>query len=272
METVQNWIDSGEGRPLVAWFHGLDVLAHCLKADFDNSAWGAQNESLREWTRKGCLASLRAWIEGYSEKRLPGYDDIAREVYSRPRKRSRDVLGFEGDMLDVDAYVAARAEGGDINESPIWTDEARVTDRKKMALSLVFGGEVPWSERKKTYMAERQRTAYQICLRCEQEKRPVRVVAAYASTFSETKGKPLVFYVVVKDWNDPVFPALWGAYQDNAVSNDFSAVQSYALAGTSDASAGSPVRYNIAPDFIGEEVQLLGPAGLTVYYPEGGME
>ena len=268
METIQNWIDSGPDRPLKAWFHGLDVLAHCLKADFDNSAWGCPEETLRERTREGSLSSLRAWIEGYSEKRLPGFDDIAREVYSRPRKRSRDILGFEGDALDVDAYVSARAEGEDLNEVPVWTDENRVTDRRKMALSLVFGGEVPWVERKKTYMRDRQRQAYQICLQCEQERRPVRVVAAYASKFSEA-AQPIVFYVVVKDWNDPVFPALWGAYQDNAVSNDFSAVQSFAIVGTKDIRAGSPVRYNIAPDFVGEEVQLLGPAGLTVY--EGGM-
>ena len=71
------------------------------------------------------------------------------------------------------------------------------------------------------------------------------MVAAFSLRFrkDELGGQPLNVHVVVKDYAEPIFPTLWGAFTDNATCNDMLNIVAETVVGTGRTANGCCVRF-----------------------------
>ena len=113
--------------------------------------------------------------------------------------------------LDVGSFIAG--------EDFCFEDE-QLRRSQQPAMSAILDISVPWKNREDTYMIKRHRKVYDLVAQCDSEDRPIQIVGAYARKFPELK-KTLTLFIVIKDYNDPIFPSIWGGLKDNACTNTF---------------------------------------------------
>lgn len=265
IELIKDWQARNRGGITpnsIAWHHGLDYLSTILRADvcetpYFGTAWHSEERVRHLLGEDGqnLLGTVRDAIESYSDADMTDFIQIAEETLSKPRKRGRDVIGQDGDDIDIDAFVERTEE-----DDPIWLGEVRDTERRKAGLNIIMSGEVPGAQTGQTYMRERQRHAYRLCLQCEQERRPARVIAVFHSKFEAMGDTCLTQYIVLKDWHDPVFPALWGMFQNNLIANAASCLNSICILGSTERSLGKVQDKSIGNDLPeGEEIHIQAP-------------
>lgn len=258
METVKDWIANPHAGEV--WVHGLDLLSSLLR--FDPGASAFKNAPQFD---QGELDEFRKNIEAYK----PDMELAAavEEVFSRPRRRSRARLEREGDDLNVDAYLEA---GADVAGARVWDVEERVADRKKQAVSVILEGAVAWVDRGGPLMARRQRQAYEVALRCEAEGRPCRVVAAMSIRYLEWE-QAVDWFVVIKDYDEPIFPALWGALRDSKTCNTMWRLVSAFVVGSRDKSHGRARAFAPCPGVPETEAVIVGADALRYLKVTPGM-
>jgi hypothetical protein len=257
IETVRDWqarnAGGVEGTDCVAWHAGLDYLGTLLRANTAVTPYGAPNQEMAQQWREGYLEEVRKAVEQYSESNLEAFADVTEEVLSRPRKRVRDIRDFEGDDLCVESYL----ESEHPEEEKIFLSEHKEEARRKPALNIIIPVDVPGGHTRLTYIRDAQRSAYRTCLLAEQDRRPVRVVGVYSAQYRAMSGRTLTQYIVIKDWEDPVFPALWGCFQDNRIANLVSCLNSLFILGSTESGLGSVTSRAVRQDFTdGEEIVL----------------
>lgn len=231
METVREWIAHPHAGEV--WVHGLDLLEHILRFDPAGSALKRSCRSAIDSTRRYVQEAREAIQKHQHDTAL---DDAVMELNSRPRRRSRPRLDVDGDDLNVDAYLEA---GQDLAGAKVWDLEERVEDKRKPAVTMVLDVSVPWGMRKDDFIITRQRMAYRIAMACEAEKRPCRIIAAIDAKYPGDFNDEIVKWrIILKDWDEPIFPALWAMFRDNRTTN------SAAINGVAVAVVGCVHEYN----------------------------
>lgn len=246
MERVQEWIDNPHGG--IVWFHGMDLLQHFMKNNPRQSAF-----------RNSPLYHYREWYDDFINQIKEYKFDRERlsiameQVLARPRKRNKYRTSVDGDDLDVDSYIETFGE----SSPKIWDEPFQVECERRQAVNVYFECSVPWMARDQTYIANRQHLAYNVALNCEQDGVPCRIVACYGLKVREVQ-QPIVFYVVIKDFDEPIYPQLWGAFLNNATTNTTINFLAEMVIGTGQDGNGVVVPFVVQSN-DNEEFQVLDP-------------
>jgi hypothetical protein len=244
METVQEWIDNPHGG--VVWFHGMDFLQYVMKNEPRQSAF--QNSSLGHYRTNYDNFVSKVKEYRFDRERL---SITMEQVLSRPRKRNKYRTSVDGDDLDVDSYIETFGE----TSPKIWDEPYKIVCERRQAVNVYFECSVPWVSRKQTYIANRQHLAYNIALNCEQDGVPCRIVTCYGVRVSEVK-QAIVFHIVIKDFDEPIYPPLWGVFLNNETTNTAVNLLSEMVIGTGQDGNGLVVPFVIQPT-ENEEFQVL---------------
>lgn len=232
---------NGEYRSV--YLHAIDVVRHVLKADETETLYKAPNQR-NKMSNNDFIEELRAGMEQRVDK--ADFIRIRDEKYADIGKKWTIHKGETGD-IDVDRYI-------DRDELPF--DEPFRTKREKPAMFIVFDTTVPYRDRYSNYMADRHREIYNLVLQCEAEQVPCKVVSVSHIGYPEGN---LRIHLTIKDWNDPIFPGIWGAYASNLTTNAFANMVSMFLVGTKRSTNGECMRFNIREDYPYEDITLINP-------------
>lgn len=239
MLTPQEYIRK---KPELIWMHGLDALKHCLKGDATQTAYGDDKPVVH------LLAELKRDLGVHSE-----YDAKFDEMRETTFIRDFEVNETPSEVgeLDIDAYI---------NHDELMFEECIKVeqDNSAEAITVVMDMGIAAAERQGSEMAERHRKIYQLCLKSEADEIPIRVVAA-VEIVSNKPAKTFKIFLVIKDYEDPIFPALWGAFKTNETTNTFLNVIMDYLIGIHDKGNGSPVWLNVSHEIRDDEIILIDP-------------
>lgn len=228
-------------KPTTIWIHGLEMLEHVLRGDVSQTAYGDQSPSEQH------LPALRKELEEHKEVN-GGYQEALEEHYLPNRKRVR--VESKHGAFKVNAYL----NGG---KKECFTRRKReITHKKGITLCMDVG--ISAGERSGTRMVERHRKIYGLAAKYAAENRPCRVVACCKILYWGAEVKELRLYIVIKNYDEPMYPGIWGAFKTNASTNTLLNVISDYLIGTRDSSHGSPGRLNVAEDMDYDEAQIIG--------------
>ena len=256
METVADWIKAPHGGDV--WLHGLDILGHILRAD--HAAVSVPRPDSLYSEDRNYLNKMRQGMEQY--KRDAELDAMAQDVFSKPRRRTRHVQAPDGDDINVNAYI-------DRDRKRLFDRALREEARHKPAINIAFEASLPHGDRTGTSMRLRQIDAYDLVLKAESEGRPCRVVAVSEMVYSDRKSGDNVLdgphgagrvrlYVVIKDWAEPMFPALWGCFKDNMTANAFANCFTAFIVGGEPFGNGELSMFTLDSLPEGEEVVVVG--------------
>lgn len=234
MQTVQSWIDKPQAGDV--WFHGADLLEHLERYDVEHAAFDHKSDFNPSRQRR-----FVEQVSAYQPEAIADFEAILEQAAERPRRRNRSRISEDGDDLDVDAYIDALDSG----RRDVWVEDVVLVERRADAVEIVFDASVPWTRRYADWMRRRQAEAYKLALQCERNGTPCRVVVAFSLHFREDElnDQPLTVHVVVKDYAEPIFPTLWGAFTDNATCNDMLNIFAETVVGTGRAENGCCVRF-----------------------------
>lgn len=247
MITPQEYLDRFTDPPKEIWVYGLDLVEHILKGNWKNSFYKDPHPA------RGYLYELQEEMQEHTTD-----DDMSRIIAMNLRKISKwtGFDSYDGD-LDLDMFIA------DPNiQTPIFTSYKKEIDRKP-AVTLVLDMNIPWAERKSNEMEERHREIYSIAAQCISEHRPCRVIAVSSWKIPEIKYSPVMF-IIVKDYTDPLFSGIWGAFKTNETTNSFAnTIQDYFI-GTKDMCNGIATSVSMSKHIPSDEIQIIKSTRLTV--------
>jgi hypothetical protein len=248
MLTPREWIQDKNRAPYL-WVSGLDLFKYLLQGDITQTAYGCTEMSDHDHFGE----FKRAMTEHVHDT---SFDQIQHDVLSRPKNVYKEISADTGD-LDIGAYVA--------NDTKKFTDNQRKRVYKH-ALTLVLDFGFNYSERNHDEMNDYHKQVYAVAFKAFSEKRPCRVIAAMAIQCSEIPDG-MRYYIVLKDFSEPLYPGVWGVFQNNAYSNSFvNVLQDYIL-GTHDLANGHVCHWNIAKDMPdGSEIIVLPRPNAKITY------
>ena len=238
-------------KPSNIWMHAIDAVMHILKGDLNRTAYGDKHPT---WD---CWKDFRTEMEEHGVKK-DSFQDIIKEKY-RPVYK---VKSFDSECgeLDVDRYL-------DRNSRCFNEYERDMTH--KPAVSLVIDASIPAMERGGTAMINRHKIIYSIAVECEAERRPCRVIAVGGIRISEVR-QNMKMYLVVKDYDDPIFPGIWSAFKSNRATNNFLNCFMDFIVGTHDSGNGTAVTVDIGEDMFSDSVQLIDTKRVILNGKQGG--
>jgi hypothetical protein len=240
MNTVAEWIKHPTPRP---WFHALDVLSHVLKGDEKQTAFKDPVPA----AGRVHLDTLRAELERHKEHDK-GFDEITERTNFRARRRK--ATWDESGDLETGAFID--------KEERCFLDYPKVDTVQTNGITILIDGALPYQDRHDSYMLERHRKAYEIAIQAEADAVPCRVVFAESLQIPEID-QSMMIYLIIKDFNDPIFPGIWGALKNNTTTNDLINVISDYILGTRAWGNGTHVHGDVAQDFEAEDVIILDP-------------
>lgn len=223
------WTDRGDDRPCVMWVHGLDAVEHCLKGDYKMSAFKDASPSMSPFNRFRNAMSENTYDYEAFNKALEN-QDVHDDVW-------KDLPSDSGD-LDVDSYIE--------REEYIF-EECFKKRELKPAINIVFEFCINANERDGHEVQRRHEKIYPMVLKAQAEGVPTRVIACAVVNIPEFK-EPLRMYIVIKDWEDPIFPGIWGALKNNDTANAFLNVLMDFIVGTRHGGNGTAIGYNVTED------------------------
>lgn len=227
-----------ETLPEVVWLHGLDLLEHILQGDTEQTFFRSTMD------HKDLLEQLQEELQKVEE-------DKFQEINEELGKRKAQFIEFkdeEGDF-DPEAYI----EGDDF----VFIEEEKQHQQGK-GLNLFIDLSIPWHDRTKKDMQKRHEQVYSLALERESYNYPTRVIAAYSAKIME-KENPIKVFVVLKDYDDPIFPGLWGGLKNNKTGNCFlNCIQNYFI-GTGSMGNGHIERISLSKIVQDEEFSIIEP-------------
>lgn len=229
--------------PHQLWCHCLDVMKYCLVGDKNKAR-----------TFYGGVA------DDSSDRHLVA---LSRGLDGKPKELNEFLSASENSLVPVKMWRRFDAEYGDlIIERYLDGDERPFDDHRKVfvpkpALTLIFDMSANSCDRGGKEMAERHEFVYKHAVQANRDGRPCRVVAVTRIEMSEGEER---FAFILKDYDDPIFPAIWAPFETNGNTNNFLNVVQDFFIGTRDWGNGRCVGYNVAEDFEGDgEVILVKP-------------
>lgn len=185
------------------WIHGLELLRHVLQGDTQQTAYKNEDCDGKHLRRLGDdLAEHAAETNGCSE--------IFEKTY-RERKKTIEEDDFMGDF-DIDNYLAGQQK--------VFRSTRRVK-KKKAAITMVMDCGINGGETGGKEMEKRHEKIYRIAAKCARENRPCRVIAAAFIDIPEIKKGHLRLFIIIKNYSDPIYPGIWGAFKTNRSTNTF---------------------------------------------------
>lgn len=243
MITCQEFLQTGLPRDNSIWLHCLDVVEHCLKGDIEQTLWRHPDPSWRlfeEWRQD--MLNRSEWDGEFQH--------ISDNAYIPVKKWTREE-DFTGEF-NVDMHLANLEN----LQAPRF-DQYNKRLKEKPAVTVVYSANVNYGQRQATFMVERHQKVYEIASQCESERRPCRVVAVENTQLTEIKNDTMKIWYVIKDYMDPIFPAIWGSFVDNRATNSFLNVTADFLTGTHSWGNGQAVPLNKARRFFPEDEELI---------------
>lgn len=229
-------------KPTTLYIHGLEALKHCLKGDYQQTAYRDPNPDMTrlamfqdEITRH--VENAQDFNEHYKDKLKLG----------KTRKRHKSTSGD----FNTERYI---------NGSKRPFDASRKTIGGQRGVTVLFCAGINAQDVNGKIMEERHKRAYDFAAKCFNERRPCRIIAVKWNQYIHESTQPFKtfkLYVIVKDFNDPLFPTIWGAYKTNASTNMWSNIMWDFLIGTHSDGHGQPSAAYVLEDFQEDRIHVI---------------
>ena len=241
MITVREYI--ARKMPPRSFLSMPDVVNHILKHDTRRTVFKCPDTLDSDICFKNFVQSLKTPPE---TPKL--FNSCIDEAYS-PRRRHKEFDADSGD-LDLDRYL---------NHEPRPFSDVFTIYEPRPARTILIDSCIPGKERNDEDTTEQHKAVYMEALKAEAEGTPLRVIACRTSRIDELTA-PYTVYIVLKDWNDPIFPNIWGALKTSETTNDFgNCFQDY-ITGSHAHNNGWPRTTYYENDFSpDEEIILINP-------------
>jgi hypothetical protein len=212
----QEWIDAPKEEDVV-WVHSLDLLDHVLQGDVEKSKYKG-----REQNGEYYLQIIRdAMADGPGEPDPEWFNQVEREW--KPKKKYRTRKAKAGAKFNVKGFIERK--GGD-RSARCFSKYYKTDEGKKEALTIFFEMCIHGGQTHEKHMEQRHREIYNLTLQAEREGTPCRVVAFTSCKASGGRLYPkapadmiIKYFIVVKDYNERIYPGIWGALKNNMTSN-----------------------------------------------------
>lgn len=242
LKTPAEYLEN-ESIPEMVFVHGLDMLEHVLKKDNEHSF--LKNEQGDKARHVDWLNEELAKHEGQDN-----FEEITEELGEK-KAQFKEYADEEGEF-DVDAYLNG--------EELVFKQEEKLYEQGK-GHNLLIDMSIPFGDRGKKDMAKRHESVYNTVIEREAQCYPTRVMAAFYLKSEEIKNKKkgAMFFIVIKDYEDPIFPGLWGALKNNETANSFlNSIASYFI-GLFSGGNGRPSEVTISK-WLDEEFTIVQPS------------
>lgn len=228
-------------RNPVVWVHALDLMEHILKGDPKDVCLETDLNPDSEH-----LEDMREGMAERSKKHDEEFRQLTENSYM-PKKRYFIEKSDAGEFC-LDAFLNGEEQ---IFEEPV----------KKLsqgrAVTILYDVGVAWSERPLNFMEERHKKVYTVTAEMMSVHRPVRVIAVLGEDCRDVPGICKTF-AIIKDFNDPIFPGIWGCFTNNLTTNAWlNSVQDY-FVGTTDSWNGTISHVNVREYFPDDELIIFG--------------
>lgn len=213
--------------------HCMDVIKYVLQGKKAKTMFGHPVEEF-EWS---IFKEFREALEARADE--DNFNNVVEECYQPKKKWKVRYSESDGDFC-VDRYLD--------NDDRMFESESKELD-KTDGLTLILDLVCPYSERDSNSMQERHTKCYTEAMEALSIGRPVRVVGILPLTFKERK--VFITKIIIKDWNDPIFPGIWGVLKNNLTANSFWNVLADFIIGTSSESNGHgcPEKFKLSEHF-----------------------
>lgn len=250
MMTCSEYLELFDRAPEEIHVHGLDLLNHCLQGDTEKT-WYKDRDP-----QKRMMYELQEEMEKHAQN-----DELNKVLEDKLTQKDKWIRfdSIDGE-LDVDRFIENQNNGN--FDIPMF-DEYRKEKRPKPAMTLILDCAIPYMERSRPDMAKRHREVYTLAVQAFMEGRPCRVIAVFAVRYREdTKARRI--FITIKDFNEPIFSGMWGAFKSNRATNSFLNVIMDYFIGTHSSGNGTPEDTQITNYIPREECELIDPKRL--YY------
>lgn len=223
------------------WVHALELVEHCLERDTDQTLFRCRDDHHDRGLH-------REWVEAMQNRNQ--LDEKYAEIWENAFDRKEQWTECFNDTgsFDVSSWLSG--------EQNCFVDTEKQFDQGP-AISILIDINVNYHQRHDSYMVDRQREVYRIVAQCESTNRPCRVIGVFTCEIDEIRGDLLKIFMVVKDYDDPIFPAIWGTLIDNQCTNSFlNTIQNY-FTGTHSMGNGSCETLRNPEQFFPEEDLIL---------------
>jgi hypothetical protein len=223
----------------------MDIMETILKGDGGTAIFQPTYDgtSLQRY-----LSELRDSIDRAKDDH-EACDSAFDNAYIPSRRYKPEFSENDGD-LSIDQYING-------SRKPFEHIVEVIEDSKK-AISIYIGLNVPWGDRERSYIKRAYEKVYQVAATCEAENRPCRVVGVinYRGIDERQGNKPLPLFITFKNYNDPIFPAIWAGISDNRVCNSLICLIAWLVFGTMTPTAGGPA-YTSVSNYIGDDDDVI---------------
>jgi hypothetical protein len=243
MLTPKEYLDRFQGKalPKVVWMNGLELVEHVMAGDWKQTIHGDPN------AHREHLYEVQSEMEAHA-KDPDKLEEIMREGLQK-KNRWKRFDDYSGD-LDLDRYMQTR-----VGMNPVFDNFSKVKTHRP-AMNILLDVAIPWMERGDRDMKARHEEVYKLTVQCQNENRPCRVIAANCISIPEAP-RNIVFFTIIKDFRDPIFKGIWGAYKTNTAANSMLNVLADYFIGTSSSCNGCSEDINVLDHFQEGEVVLV---------------
>ena len=248
--TCREYIDNHrQGNEIgTYWVHGIDMLEHVLKGNFQDTIYNNGTD------RANHLYEMTQAMGNRGE--YEGFDEVIENAYA-PKRQWRSRMDNEGDLV-IDAYL-----NRDDRMFETWEKEISSAN----AVSVLLDMAIAWGERDDDDMIARHRKCYEIASKCEGAQIPCRVIGCMALAIDEYgngRRKAINVFVTIKDYLDPIFPGIWGAFETNNSTNRLVNVLAVYLLGTGTGGNGNLETLKVTDYFTDDEdIHAIDPKRLN---------
>jgi len=238
MMTVKEYIFNK--MPDRTFLYMPDVVNHILKKDTRKTVFKCPE--FEGYAFDSFVESLKTPPEP------PEIFDSCLDSYS-PRRRHKELDADSGD-IEIDRYL---------NGDPRPFIDVFSFQTPRPARTILIDSCLSGSQRNDDTITDQHKAVYREALRAEAEGTPFRVIACRSSKIEELRS-PYTVYIVIKDWNDPIFPNIWGSLKTSATTNDFGNCFQDFVTGSHSSGNGFPEVTYFENDFPPEEeIVLINP-------------
>jgi hypothetical protein len=256
MLTIQEYKDKYQHTPLGSynnidlWIPAIDLMEHILKFQQDNTIFkNAHHSGVNQY-----IDILRNEIDKDRDD-FETFNEAFDNAYI-PTKKYKPERADDGELL-IDAYI-----GG---EKKPFEDMVQVLEDSKKALSIFINFGLNYGERHGNSIDQAYKEVYRIAASCEADNRPCRVIGTFADRVDEDNRSCLVrLMVVLKDYNDPIFPTIWAGINNNLVAHALCVCVFAFLIGTTDLGMGRMITFQIS-DIVESDEDVLTFGGKLEY-------
>ena len=224
------------------WVNGLQLISHLLKADASNSFFKGKVNAEPQ------LAEMDRDIQIHA-KGLEGVFNEAEEASYHPTNQWETFNSDIGDNIDIDRYL---------DRNPVCFRDRRKKLKDTAAISIMFDTSIPWSDRDGEEVKKRHDYIYQVAFQAEAEGKPCRVVAVSNTEIPELDGEVRVL-AIIKDYLDPIFPGLWGAFVSNRATNSYQNCLMDYFIGTYHSGNGTPRTFYVDTIVFDDQLSIPYP-------------